>query len=366
MFKVLNTAERSPLIFRGAFAAGVDMTEACVRLYRDESALRFRDEIGDDLDARPPDEGAGGRGGTLARAVADLFGLYQEPCIEIRNRVWTVTSPSHRLPLNILMDNHRDLNTAQVASNLLRLEWRGKRCVRVEHGEALIHIWLNSGNKFRGGMLIDFQVPGIGFKKCHAKIYNDSDTVQLFGCGVRVEYALKAYTELKHIMDQLHPAFSGFARNDQAALRNLKFVNENSKINMGVRVESSIDTLALVVKADWARHRKDGKASVFAEIESVKTGKNRLYVTVAEGDQRAVVTLFESGRGHISARTSHCRVLAWLVLLKLIEMYGSHFIRTYEDIDRQKQHTDAVSETKGTGRPERHTPNFSSQRPSPY
>tara|TARA_Y100000034_G_scaffold128236_1_gene182496 strand:+ start:857 stop:1474 length:618 start_codon:yes stop_codon:yes gene_type:complete len=205
-------------------------------------------------------------------------------------------------------------------------------------------------------MLIDFQVPGIGFKKCHAKIYNNSDTVQLFGCGVRVEYARKAYIELKHIMSELHPSFASFASDTAVETANLKFINENSKINMGVRVES-IDALASVIKSDWERHRDAGKASVFAQIESVKKGKCRMYVTVASDDQRAVVTLFESGRGHISARTSTCRVLAWLVILKLVEMYGSHFIRTYEDINCQ---------TNGTARPARHTANFSSQRTSPY
>jgi len=355
-FKVLNTAERSPLIFREARAAGVDMTDDCVRLYRDESAMRFRDEIGNVGDEPPT---------CLVRAVVDLFDLYQEPSIEIRNRVWTVSSPSHRLPLNVIMDNHRELNTTRVTSNLLRLEWRGKRCVRAEHNETLIHIWLNSSNKFRGGMLIDFAVPGIGFKKCHAKIYNNSDTVQLFGCGVPVEYARKAYTELKHIMGELHPSFSSFASDESAATTNLKFINENSKINMGVRVEC-IDALASVVKTDWQRHRDGGKASVFAEIESVKRGKCRMYVAVASGDQRAVVTLFESGRGHISARTSACRVLAWLTLLKLVEMYGSHFIRTYEDINLQTQNTGTAVESNGTARPERHTANFSSQRTSPY
>ncbi len=323
------------------------MTDDCVRLYRDESALRFRDEIGNVGDEPPT---------CLVRAVVELFDLYQEPSIEIRNRVWTISSPTHRLPLNVIMDNHRDLNTTRITSNLLRLEWRGKRCVRAEHNETLIHIWLNSSNKFRGGMLIDFQVPGIGFKKCHAKIYNNSDTVQLFGCGVRVEYARKAYIELKHIMSELHPSFASFASDTAVETANLKFINENSKINMGVRVES-IDALASVIKSDWERHRDAGKASVFAQIESVKKGKCRMYVTVASDDQRAVVTLFESGRGHISARTSTCRVLAWLVILKLVEMYGSHFIRTYEDINCQ---------TNGTARPARHTANFSSQRTSPY
>ena len=353
---MLNTDERSPFISRGALAAGVAMTEQCLRLYRDESALRFREEIGNVGDEPPT---------RLVHAVVDLFDLYQEPRIEVRNRVWTVLSPTHRLPINVLMDNHRDLDTTRVAMNLLRLEWRGKRCVRVKHNEALIHIWMNSANKFRGGMLIDFQVPGIGFKKCHAKIYNNSDTVQLFGCGVHVEYARKAYTELKHIMSEMHPSFSSFASDESAPITNLKFINENSKINMGVRVEC-IDALASVIKTDWKRHRDAGKASVFAEIESVKKGKCRMYVTVASGDQRAVATLFESGRGHISARTSAGRVLAWLVLLKLVEMYGSHFIRTYEDINLQIQNIGTGTETNGTAKPARHTANFSSQRPSPY
>ncbi len=336
------------------------MTEACVRVFRDESALRFKDEMGE-CRAEPPDAGDGGSCEILLNAVTELFCLYKEPSIETRNRVWTVSSISHRLPLNILMDDHRTLDTAtDAAANLIRLEWRGKRCVRVPHGHALIHIWLPSANKFKGGMLIDFEVPGIGFKKCHAKLYNNSDTIQLFGCGIRVEYAQKAYTELKRIMGKLHPRFGSFA-NDETSLPNFKFINENSKINLSVRVDD-IGAVAKVIKADWSRHAECALPSVFSVIQSVRMGKSRMYITVNAENRRAVITLFESGRGHISARTTHSRVLAWGVILKLVEMYGSHFIRTHEDINCQNQ----TLEASGNAAPRRHYPNFSAQRSSPY
>lgn len=341
------------------------MTESCLRLFRDESAARFRDEIQNVMGQPPAGSlSVAGRGerNVLVHAVAELFELYEDPSIEVRNRVWTVSDVSHRVPLNILMCNHRELDT-KVAENLLKLEWRGKRCVRVEHGKALIHIWLNSDNRFRGGMLVDFEVPGIGHKKCHAKIYNNSETIQLFGCGIRAEYAMHAYAELKNIMGRLHPSFSNFASGKMAVKPDFKCINENSRINLGVRVDD-MGRMVRIIQTDWLRHHEDEKVSVFTDMESVRAGRSRMYVTVAAENHRAVVTLFESGRGHISARTSQCRLLAWCVILKLVDMYGAHFTRTC--VDRNKEKIGDAYPTTASGKPRRHTPQFSAHRTCPY
>ena len=263
----------------------------------------------------------------LSQFVSKVFDTRQ-PAIDVRNRVWMVNDPSHQLNLEGSMNNHRLLDTA--VEQIVKLEWRGKRCLRVCNSDgSFLWLWLDSKCNYNGGLLIDFEYGYRGETyKCHAKMYHMSTSIQLFGCGHTPDEAMAAYRSLQQLMGKLYREYGKFASSKSVTTQDFRCINENSALNLYMRI-SHIEELCSALERDWIRYRDSESTSLYACIENIRRGRGRIYISVKGANSRAVVTLFSSGRGHVSARSSICRVLAWCVVLKIMVVYGVYFIDTY-------------------------------------
>jgi len=254
----------------------------------------------------------------------------RSPRIEVRNRVWSCESDDNIVDLNAIMADHRSLRVGQ--NDLIQLRWRAKKCVRVLHRDMYEWHWLSASRRYTGGLLLDFHCSITG-RKTHAKIYHRSRTVQLFGAGNYPEHALAALRCLQQVLGQLSPAFSTLARSRKVEMAHMRCINENSAFQLfrTVHLEDTVHLSAAFIR-DWRAIRAMERITMFSFVDEIRARDNCIYIGITDGKAgHAMITLFyRTGRGHISTRTSACRIIAWCVLICLMNIYWESFTDSFE------------------------------------
>ena len=109
----------------------------------------------------------------------------------------------------------------------------------------------------------------------------------------------------------------------------MRCINENSafKLYRTVYADARAD-FAKIFTRDWDAIRAMKKRiTMFNFIDEIRPREKCIYIGITDGKVgRAMITLFyRTGRGHISARTSVCRIIAWVILISLTNIYSEYF-----------------------------------------
>ena len=251
------------------------------------------------------------------------------PYISVTNRVYKVEHTANFIDLQRLMQGRREWDAAAL-DDVIEISYQFRHGRRNTQNQFIWSEDNSEDKRFWGGLMLEFSSSALG-RRVHAKIYNFSRHVQLYGVPLTEGGVRLAMETLQRILARFNPAectvFST-AKNHRNTL-----TLENSKFDMNhYCAEELFNQFGETLQRDMERYGSL-TSSMFSCILSVRSSRGRLHIVVThENNEKCTISLSKTGRGLLCSTSVSARILAVHCLCEIILLYGSFWRPTSEAV----------------------------------